>query len=214
MNTNTTWLQAVREKCNQHCVLLILDEIQAGFGRTGSLWAFEQFGIVPDILLLGKALGGGMPLGAFIADQRLMNTLTYAPVLGHITTFGGHPVSCAAGKAAFEELMAHPEWIQEVPKKNALLKSRLQHPKILSVKDCVLWMSLQFATPEITQAVAHACIQNGLVTDWFLFAPDRIRIAPPLVITEEELLMLCEIVLKSVTNSFCKICHTMPRKSE
>ena len=192
------WMQAVREKCNQHCVLLILDEIQAGFGRTGSLWAFEQYGIVPDILLLGKALGGGMPLGAFIADQRLMNTLTYAPVLGHITTFGGHPVSCAAGKAAFEELIAHPEWIQEVPQKNVLLKSRLQHPKILSIKDCGLWMSLQFASPEITQAVAHACIQNGLVTDWFLFAPDRIRIAPPLVITEKELHQLCDIVLKSL----------------
>lgn len=192
------WLQAVREKCNRHCVLLILDEIQAGFGRTGSLWAFEQYGIVPDILLLGKALGGGMPLGAFIADHRLMNTLTYAPVLGHITTFGGHPVSCAAGKAAFEELMAHSEWIQDIPKKNAVLKSRLQHPKIISVKDCGLWMSLQFATPEITQSVAHACIQNGLVTDWFLFAPDRIRIAPPLVITENELHMLCDIVIKSI----------------
>lgn len=192
------WLQAVREKCNQHCVLLILDEIQAGFGRTGSLWAFEQYGIVPDILLLGKALGGGMPLGAFIADQRLMNTLTYAPVLGHITTFGGHPVSCAAGKVAFEELILHPEWIQDIPKKNLLLKSRLQHPKIISVKDCGLWMSLQFASPDITQAVAHACIQNGLITDWFLFAPDRIRIAPPLIITEEELNSLCEILLKSM----------------
>ena len=175
-------------------MLLILDEIQAVFGRTGSLWAFEQYGIVPDILLLGKALGGGMPLGAFIADQRLMNTLTYAPVLGHITTFGGHPVSCAAGKAAFEELMAHPEWMQDIPKKNALLKSRLQHPKILSVKDCGLWMSLQFATPEITQAVAHACIQNGLVTDWFLFANNCMRIAPPLIITDEEIKTAATII--------------------
>lgn len=192
------WMKALRAKCDQHCVLLILDEIQAGFGRTGTLWAFEQYGIVPDILLLGKALGGGMPLGAFIADQRLMNTLTYAPVLGHITTFGGHPVSCAAGKAAFEELIAHPEWLKDIPQKNALLKSLLQHPAIISMNDCGLWMSVQFATNEQTQAIAHACVQNGLVTDWFLFAPDRIRIAPPLIITEDELHLLCDIVLKSI----------------
>ncbi len=192
------WMKALRQKCDQHCVLLILDEIQAGFGRTGTLWAFEQYGIVPDILLLGKALGGGMPLGAFIADKRLMNTLTYAPVLGHITTFGGHPVSCAAGKAAFEELITHPEWLKDIPQKNALLKSRLQHPAIISMKDCGLWMSLQFATNEQAQATAHACVQNGLVTDWFLFAPDRIRIAPPLIITEEELNLLCDIVLRSI----------------
>ncbi|MDP3392320.1 aspartate aminotransferase family protein [Sediminibacterium sp.] len=193
-----TWMKALRAKCDQHCVLLILDEIQAGFGRTGTIWAFEQYGIVPDILLLGKALGGGMPLGAFVADQRLMNTLTYAPVLGHITTFGGHPVSCAAGKAAFEELITHPEWLKDIPQKNALLKSRLQHPAIISMNDCGLWMSLKFATNKQAQAIAHACVQNGLVTDWFLFAPDRIRIAPPLIITEEELNLLCDIVLRSI----------------
>ncbi len=193
-----TWMKALRAKCDQHCVLLILDEIQAGFGRTGTLWAFEQYDIVPDILLLGKALGGGMPLGAFIADQRLMNTLTYAPVLGHITTFGGHPVSCAAGKAAFEELIAHTEWIKDIPSKAAILKTRLQHPSIVSVNCFGLWMSVQFASPEITQAIAYACVQNGLVTDWFLFAPDRIRIAPPLIITEEELHRLCDMVLKSI----------------
>lgn len=193
-----TWMKALRAKCDQHCVLLILDEIQAGFGRTGSLWAFEQYGIVPDILLLGKALGGGMPLGAFIADQRLMNTLTYAPVLGHITTFGGHPVSCAAGKAAFEELIAHSDWINDVPQKAGILKSRLKHPQIVSVNCYGLWMSLEFASDAQAQSIAHTCVQNGLVTDWFLFAPDRIRIAPPLTITEEELHLLCDIVLRSI----------------
>ncbi|PJE46214.1 MAG: aspartate aminotransferase family protein [Sediminibacterium sp.] len=193
-----TWMKALRAKCDQHCVLLILDEIQAGFGRTGTLWAFEQYGIVPDILLLGKALGGGMPLGAFIADQRLMNTLTYAPVLGHITTFGGHPVSCAAGKAAFEELIANPNWIKDIPSKASILKTRLQHPSIISVNCYGLWMSVQFATDAQTQAIAHACVQNGLVTDWFLFAPDRIRIAPPLIITEAELNLLCDIVMNSI----------------
>src|SRR4051812_4781472 len=100
------WMQSLRKKCDEHNALMVLDEIQTGFGRTGSLWAFEQFDIVPDVLLLGKALGGGMPLGAFIADKTLMSALTRDPVLGHITTFGGHPVSCAAGKAAFEVLLA------------------------------------------------------------------------------------------------------------
>ncbi len=193
-----TWMKALRAKCDQHCVLLILDEIQAGFGRTGTLWAFEQYGIVPDILLLGKALGGGMPLGAFIADQRLMNTLTYAPVLGHITTFGGHPVSCAAGKAAFELLLANQTWIEQVQHKANILKTRLQHPAIVSMNCHGLWMSLQFASDAQAQAIAHACVQNGLVTDWFLFAPDRIRIAPPLIITDDELHLLCDIVLNSI----------------
>ena len=110
------WLQKIREKCNKHCALMIFDEIQTGFGRTGSLWAFEQFNVVPDVLLLGKALGGGMPLGAFIADKKLMDTLSYNPVLGHITTFGGHPVSCAAGKAALEVLLEN-KWIDEVKNK-------------------------------------------------------------------------------------------------
>ncbi|MEO7531818.1 MAG: aspartate aminotransferase family protein, partial [Sediminibacterium sp.] len=137
------WIQAIRQKCDEHCVLLILDEIQAGFGRTGTLWAFEQFGIVPDILLLGKALGGGMPLGAFIADRRLMNTLTYDPVLGHITTFGGHPVSCAAGKAAFEVLL-EGNYIDTIKQKEKILLQHLVHPSIIAHRSSGLWMSLQF----------------------------------------------------------------------
>jgi acetylornithine/N-succinyldiaminopimelate aminotransferase len=122
------WLQAIRKKCDEHCALLILDEIQSGFGRTGTLWAFEQFAIVPDILLLGKALGGGMPLGAFIASHKMMSTLTHDPVLGHITTFGGHPVSCAAGKAAFEVLL-QGNYINEVKRKEKILQEHLVHPK-------------------------------------------------------------------------------------
>ena len=194
------WIQAIRRKCDEHCVLLILDEIQAGFGRTGSLWAFEQFGIVPDILLLGKALGGGMPLGAFIASQKLMNALTHDPVLGHITTFGGHPVSCAAGKAAFEVLQ-QGKYIGEVKRKEKLLIEQLSHPAIISHQSFGLWMSLQFASAEINQAIIHQCIQNGLITDWFLFAPDRMRIAPPLIITDEEIKKMCEIILKSINDT-------------
>lgn len=191
------WLQAIRQKCDAHCVLLILDEIQAGFGRTGSLWAFEQMGIVPDILLLGKALGGGMPLGAFIASQRMMHTLTYDPVLGHITTFGGHPVSCAAGKAALEVLLEE-KYMETVWEKEQILLKALAHPAIISRQNCGLWMSLQFASEKLAQSVVHQCVQNGLITDWFVFAPDRLRIAPPLIITEAELTEVCATILSSI----------------
>jgi acetylornithine/N-succinyldiaminopimelate aminotransferase len=191
------WLQSLRKKCDEHCVLLVLDEIQAGFGRTGTLWAFEQYGIVPDILLLGKALGGGMPLGAFIADRKLMNTLTYDPVLGHITTFGGHPVSCAAGKAALEVLL-EGNYIHTIKRKEQILIENIVHPSIVSRNYCGLWMSLQFSSDEINRAVIHKCIENGLITDWFLFAPDRLRVAPPLVISEEALKEVCGVIVRSI----------------
>lgn len=198
------WLKALREKCDQHCVLLVFDEIQAGFGRTGSLWAFEQFDIVPDILLLGKALGGGMPLGAFIANDRLMHTLTHDPVLGHITTFGGHPVSCAAGKAALEVLM-DGKYIDAVKAKEKILIDALKHRAIIDRNYCGLWMSLQFSSDELARKIIHRCIQNGLITDWFLFAPDRLRIAPPLTISDEELKDVCRIILQSIDESMTSI---------
>lgn len=197
LSPHPDWLQAIRNKCNEHCALLILDEIQAGFGRTGSLWAFEQFGIVPDILLLGKALGGGMPLGAFIADRKLMNTLTHDPVLGHITTFGGHPVSCVAGKTALEVLL-EGDYIHSVKRKEKILHDQLVHPEIISKRSAGLWMSLQFSSATVNQQIIHQCIKNGLITDWFLFAPDRLRIAPPLIITDEELTEVCDIILRSI----------------
>jgi acetylornithine/succinyldiaminopimelate/putrescine aminotransferase len=194
------WLAAIRKKCNEHCVLLVFDEIQAGFGRTGSLWAFEQYGIIPDILLLGKALGGGMPLGAFIAHQTLMSTLTHNPVLGHITTFGGHPVSCAAGKAALEVLL-DGNYITAVKQKEKILLENLVHANILSRYHAGLWMSLQFASAATAQQVIHQCIHNGLITDWFLFAPDRLRIAPPLTITEDELKQVCTMIINSINET-------------
>jgi acetylornithine/succinyldiaminopimelate/putrescine aminotransferase len=191
------WLAAIRKKCDEHCVLLIFDEIQSGFGRTGSLFAFEQMGVVPDVLLVGKALGGGMPLGAFISSHKLMSTLTVSPVLGHITTFGGHPVSCAAGKKAFE-ILTEQKWIDTVPAKSKLLQTLLVHPAIVQMQGIGLWFSLQFSSDTLAQKVAHACVQNGLITDWFLFAPDRIRVAPPLIITETEIRDACTIVLQSI----------------
>jgi acetylornithine/succinyldiaminopimelate/putrescine aminotransferase len=194
------WLQAVRKKCDEYCVLLILDEIQTGFGRTGTLWAFEQFGIVPDILLLGKALGGGMPLGAFISSTKMMSALTHDPVLGHITTFGGHPVSCAAGKAALEVLMDE-NLLASVQEKQAFLLKYLKHSAIIDTNCFGLWMSIQFSTAEIAQSIIHRCVENGLITDWFLFALDRLRIAPPLTITIAQLKDLCDIILKSIEES-------------
>lgn len=191
------WIRAVRQRCTEQGVLLVLDEIQAGFGRTGTLWAFEQFGAVPDILLLGKALGGGMPLGAFIADRSLMHTLTHDPVLGHITTFGGHPVSCAAGKAALEILLAD-RLVDNVAQLEKILLHKLVHPAMVARNHCGLWMSLQFADAALNQRIVHQCVRNGLITDWFLFAPDRLRVAPPLTITAAQLEEVCDTLLRSI----------------
>jgi len=191
------WLKALRQKCNEHAVLLIFDEIQAGFGRTGSLWAFEQFDVVPDILLLGKALGGGMPLGAFVSDIKLMNALTNNPVLGHITTFGGHPVSCAAGKAALEVLL-NENLVAGVKSKEKLFIDLLSHSAIKKVRSAGLWMSVEFDSFETCKDVIHNCIKSGVVTDWFLFAPNCLRIAPPLIITEEEIKDVCAVIIDSI----------------
>lgn len=193
---DAAWIQAVKKKCDEHCVLLILDEIQSGFGRTGKLWAFEHFGIVPDILLLGKALGGGMPLGAFIADQRLLSTLTHDPVLGHITTFGGHPVSCAAGKAAFEVLLAS-DWMATAPNLvTELGEALLQHPLVQRVHLFGAWMAVEFADDATAQSIIHRAVKHGLITDWFLFAPNCMRIAPPLCITSEEIQTITKKLLE------------------
>jgi len=195
------WIQLIRKKCNQTGTLLILDEIQAGFGRTGSLWAFEQFNVEPDILLLGKALGGGMPLGAFIADKSLMRTLTHDPVLGHITTFGGHPVSCAAGEATLEVLLEN-DFINTVKQKEKILKEYLQHAKIIKLNVAGLWASLEFESFDANKKVIHKCIEKGLITDWFLFAPNKLRIAPPLIISEEELINACNKIIEAINETF------------
>jgi acetylornithine/succinyldiaminopimelate/putrescine aminotransferase len=190
---NRDWMQALRKKCDETGTLLILDEIQAGFGRTGKLWGFEHFDIVPDVLLLGKALGGGMPLGAFIADKKIMDAFTENPVLGHITTFGGHPVCCAAGAAALQVLL--DEKITDgVQKKGELFQSLLKHPKIKSMRSFGLWMALEFDSFETNKKVIDKCIQNGVLTDWFLFASNCLRIAPPLIINKEQIKKACYVI--------------------
>lgn len=188
------WLKALQRRCKEVGALFILDEIQAGFGRTGTLWGFEQFDVVPDVLLLGKALGGGMPLGAFVADKKLMDCLTDNPVLGHITTFGGHPVCCAAGKAAFEVLLNENV---EVSKKEKLFLSLLQHPKIKAVRSFGLWMAVEFDDFETCKKVIDACIAQGVLTDWFLFASNCLRISPPLMISEEQIERSCRIMIEA-----------------
>lgn len=193
----SAWLTALRAKCSENGALLIFDEIQAGFGRTGSLWAFEQYEVVPDVLLLGKALGGGMPLGAFIADIQLMNTLTSNPVLGHITTFGGHPVSCSAGMAALKVLLEN-NWLKEVQLKEQLFLSLLKHKSIKAVRSAGLWMALEFESFEVNKKIIDSCIEKGVVSDWFLFAPNCMRIAPPLIISEEEIKTLSSVILSCI----------------
>lgn len=191
-----SWIQALRKRCTETGTLLILDEIQAGFGRTGSLWGFEKYGIVPDILLLGKALGGGMPLGAFIANKTLMDQLTENPVLGHITTFGGHPVSCAAGLAALNVLVDE-DLLATVRQKESLFRECLNHPSIRAIHSAGLWMAVEFDSFETNKRIIDRCIEKGVLTDWFLFAPHCLRISPPLVIREEEIRQAAQIIVES-----------------
>ncbi|MBS1624455.1 MAG: aspartate aminotransferase family protein [Bacteroidetes bacterium] len=191
------YMRALRQRCISTGTLLIMDEIQTAFGRCGSMFTFEQYGIVPDILLLAKAFGGGMPLGAFIADRRIMQDLTDNPVLGHITTFGGHPVSCAAGLAALQVLQEN-NLIADVERKGQLFESKLRHPKIRSVHRKGLMMALEFASFEQNKRIIDTCLSEGVLTDWFLFAPQSLRIGPPLIITDAEIDRACGIILNAV----------------
>jgi acetylornithine/N-succinyldiaminopimelate aminotransferase len=193
------WLTALRKRCDETGTLLVLDEIQCAFGRNGTLFAFEQFGVVPDILLLGKALGGGMPLGAFVADKKIMDSLTHNPVLGHINTFGGHPVSCAAGLAAFDVLLEE-KLIDGVKEKEQLLLSLLRHPKIKAVRSRGLMMAVEFDSFETNKQVIDQAIEQGVFTDWFLFASNCLRIVPPLTISNNEINTACAKLI-SILNS-------------
>ena len=185
------WLKVLRNKCDQTGTLLILDEIQCGFGRNGTLWAFEQFDVVPNVLLLGKALGGGMPLGAFVSDKKIMDSLTTNPVLGHINTFGGHPISCAAGLADFKILLRE-NLISTVHAKENLFRAQLQHPAVKNISSAGLMMAVEFADFAENKKIIDRCIENGVFTDWFLFASNAMRICPPLNISDEDIILACE----------------------
>jgi len=192
------WLQTLRKKCTESGALLILDEIQAGFGRTGKLWGFENFEIIPDVLILGKALGGGMPLGAFIADKKMMDAFTENPVLGHITTFGGHPVCCAAGMAAMKVLLEE-KIVNGIKAKEELFRSVLVHPKIKAIRSFGLWMAVEFDSFETNKEIIDTCIEDGVMTDWFLFAPSCLRISPPLIVSENQIAEACNKILDAIS---------------
>jgi acetylornithine/succinyldiaminopimelate/putrescine aminotransferase len=196
---NQSWITALRKRCTEMGALLILDEIQCGFGRNGTLWAFEQFNIVPDILLLGKALGGGMPLGAFVSDKKIMDSFTFNPVLGHINTFGGHPVSCAAGLSALEVLL-EDNIIDQIKFKEQLFLSKLKHEKINKVSSRGLMIAVHFDSFETNKKVIDALIDKGVFTDWFLFAAHALRIAPPLNISDVEIEKACGIIVEVLSN--------------
>lgn len=191
------FLKQLRERCTEVGALLVADEIQCGFGRTGKLFAFEHYNIVPDILCLAKGMGGGMPIGAFISSKEIMNSLSTNPILGHITTFGGHPVCCAASLTTLNVLLEE-KLIETVEAKEKFFRKLLKHPKIKSVNGKGLLLAVEFDNYEQNKKIIDACIEKGVIVDWFLFNAQSMRIAPPLTITEEEIKFACEVIIKSI----------------
>lgn len=191
------YLEAVRAKCTQTGTLLIFDEIQTGYGKTGSLFAFQTLNVIPDVLLLGKAMGGGMPLAAFISSKEIMSSLSHDPILGHITTFGGHPVNCAAGIATLETLLKL-DLQTEIESKSLEFLKRLKHPLIKEVRNVGLMFAIDLGDNNLVQKVIQNCLQNGLITDWFLFNDQSLRICPPFIISMKEIKQACTIILKAL----------------
>lgn len=191
------FLKKLSERCKATGTLLVADEIQCGFGRTGKMFAFEHYEFVPDILCIAKGMGGGMPIGAFVSSKEIMHTLTHDPVLGHITTFGGHPVSCAAALATLNVITGEKLY-EQVQAKEQLFRKLLVHPKIKNINGKGLLLSVEFDSYEQNKAIIDKCIENGVITDWFLFNAHSMRIAPPLTITNKEIEQACEVILKSL----------------
>ena len=190
---DTAWLVALRETCTAMGALLVFDEVQTGFGRTGRLFALERSGVVPDILVLGKALGGGMPMGAFISSKAHMELLTHDPVLGHITTFGGHPIPCVAGLAALNALLAEG-MVDNAVRMGALFKELLVHPAIQEVRGEGLMLAVELGDPELVQRVVLGALADGVLGFWFLSCPSAFRIAPPLTISEDQVRSACAVI--------------------
>lgn len=184
------YLKKLKARCEEVGALLILDEIQVGYGRTGTLFAFQQYDVQPDILLLAKAMGGGMPIGAFVASKERMAVFTEDPVLGHITTFGGHPVCCAAGLACLNKL-TNSKLIEDVKKKELLFRTLLDHPKIQAIRSAGFLMAVELESEEIMHLVIQEAFKRKIIVDWFLFDNKSFRIAPPLIISEEEIRQVC-----------------------
>ncbi len=191
------FLKQLRERCTETNTLLVFDEIQTAMGRTGKLFCFEHQQVIPDVFLLAKAFGGGMPLGALISSKEILSSFTHSPILGHITTFGGHPVSCSASLAALNQL-TQGDLISQATVKEKLFRKKLQHPLIKEIRGKGLFLSLQFKSEEMNRQLIQHCIENKVLVDWFLFATDCMRIAPPLIISESEIEISCQLILNSL----------------
>lgn len=187
------YLVKLKKRCQEVGALLILDEAQVGMGRTGTLFAFEQYGVEPDILVLAKALGGGMPLGAFIASEPMMKSLAFSPPLGHLTTFGGHPVCCAAAAASLKVLLQE-QHMENVPWKEQLFREKLNHPAVKEIRGKGLFLALDLQSAPKVLTTIKKCLSKGLVTDWFLFNDQCLRLAPPLIISEQQIEEVCGIL--------------------
>ena len=187
------YMLALRKRCDETGTLLILDEIQTAFGRTGKFFAFEHYGIIPDILLLAKGMGGGMPVGAFISSRAIMDSLKDNPILGHITTFGGHPVSCAAGLATLNVILEE-NLMDEVLEKETLFRKELVHPKIKEIRGRGLMLTIQLENFEQVETASRLCVERGVIIDWFLHCETAMRLAPPLIITREQIQEACGVI--------------------
>ena len=192
------FITALREKCTETGALLIFDEVQVGMGRTGKFFAFEHYNVVPDILTLGKALGGGMPIGAFISSTEIMHSLTHNPMLGHITTFGGHPINCAAANACIN-VLKEENWVAEADSKGQYLEYLLkQHPAIKEIRRTGLFFAIDLGNEEKVAHTVKACLDKGVIGFWFLSTPTAFRLSPPLSITKEQLKEAGEVILASL----------------
>ncbi len=191
---NNDYLIKLKRRCEEVGALLILDEIQPGFGRTGKLFSFEHFGIVPDILVMGKGMGGGVPVGAFMSSREIMETLSHSPKLGHITTFGGNPLIAAASYATLKEVL-ESGLMNEVEEKEKLFRELLVHPKIKNINGKGLMLAVNLETPEYTLEVAKKCMEKGLIVFWQLYRNEYLRISPPLTLSLDEIREGCQIIL-------------------
>jgi|TARA_B100000795_G_scaffold269289_1_gene258223 acetylornithine/N-succinyldiaminopimelate aminotransferase len=191
------YIKAVRDRCDETGTLLVIDEVQTGFGRTGTFFGFEQHDIVPDIITLAKGMGGGMPIGAFISSQEIMSELTHHPVLGHITTFGGHPV-CSAASLACLNIIEKNNLRASIPEKSQLFKDLLVHDKIKEIRGMGFFLCVEFESQKFNFAVIKKCIEKGLITDWFLFNDKCLRISPPLIIEEKDIRFSCKVIIESI----------------
>ncbi|WNB18832.1 aspartate aminotransferase family protein [Marivirga arenosa] len=194
------FLKALRKKCNETGTILIMDEIQSGIGRTGKLFAFEHFDVEPDILCTAKALGGGLPLGAFIAKKEYMDLFTKNPMLGHINTFGGNPVSCAAAAATLEVIL-EDGFLEDVERKGKIFEDSIRHPAIKEIRRIGMMFAIEFDSAEIVSKIVQECLKNGVICFWFLSCPDSFRIAPPLTINDDEINTACEVINNAIKKS-------------